>query len=62
MKEFRICPKCGSIEVKRDYHYGMSFIANLPITFKCKKCKHVSEFFPLVEKKDIEKFRKKLKK
>lgn len=54
-----ICPKCGSTDVEID---DSVIIGMFPESYICNKCKNMSSFFPDVDKKDVETFRKGLAK
>ena len=57
----KICPKCGSVDVQIDNSmHGSAY--GLPSVFECKDCGFTSSFFPEVDEKEIEEFRKKIKK
>ena len=58
MKYIKICPKCGSTNIKMP-HAGM----DLKMTSKdeCMECREIGNF-PEIEEDKIEEFRKKIKK
>ena len=54
----KICPKCGSTKIQKPITITAAYGA--PQNNLCNNCNHESQFFPEVEKKDIDKFRKDL--
>jgi len=56
-----ICPKCGSIDIKLHPDHLSALIGVTPIENQCNNCRYLSRIFPEIDIKDIEKFRKQIK-
>jgi len=54
----KICPKCGSTDIMVDRSTIMGI---MPVVYVCDNCGNTAAFFPDVERKNIEKFRKAIK-
>lgn len=58
----KICPKCGSIDVKEELDNPAKVRFGAPLDLTCQACGFKAKIFPEVKEEDIETFRKKLKK
>ena len=58
IKRVRACPKCGSIDVKKDDKEALQFIGGISPQFKCNNCKFTSILFPEVDVKNLKQFQK----
>ena len=58
MKQIKICPKCGSTNI--DMAPG-DLTGILPSSYQCYDCGLICPQMPLINKSDIENFRKELK-
>jgi hypothetical protein len=56
----RICPKCGSKVVRRGSLQYVDLITGGPEEFQCEECGYYGNFFPDVDEKEVENFKKKL--
>lgn len=62
-KEVLICPKCGSLRLERINNPGDIVMGEVSSknTFECGDCNY-NGLAPMIDKKDVEYFRKELKK
>lgn len=60
-KSTLVCPKCGSIEIKRDYRPGMNRhdLSKMNI-YSCLDCDYVG-VMPLIDTDQVEKFKIEIK-
>ncbi|MBW2973989.1 hypothetical protein KY346_06400 [Candidatus Woesearchaeota archaeon] len=61
-KYIKICPKCGSIDIKEELDNPAKVRFGAPLDFICQACGFKAKIFPEVKEEEIEDFRKKLKK
>jgi len=58
----KICPKCGSIDVKEELDNPAKVRLGAPLDLICLSCGFKAKIFPEIKEEEIEEFRKKLKK
>ena len=51
----KICPKCSSTEVYRDYSQAAQVVTGAPTEYICRSCNHTSYVFPEIKKSQIRK-------
>lgn len=61
-KYIKICPKCGSIDIKEELDNPAKVRLGAPLDCICRSCGFKAKIFPEVKEDEIEDFRKKLKK
>ena len=61
-KYAKICPKCGSINIKTDFSNPVVWAYGTSPKYKCKECGYLSFLFPEVIPEKIGFFRNKIKK
>tara|TARA_Y100000310_G_C20689135_1_gene821042 strand:- start:2059 stop:2370 length:312 start_codon:yes stop_codon:yes gene_type:complete len=57
----KICPKCGSLNIKIDFSKPEIWAIGSPSLYNCKDCNYKFYNFPEIEKSEVEEFREKLK-
>lgn len=60
-KYYKICPKCGSTEVKTDFSNPVVWNYGATVKYQCKSCGHLGEFFPEVTEDKKRSFKSKAK-
>ena len=60
-KYVKICPKCGSINVKVDFSNPVVWTYGTNVKYKCNSCGHLSLLFPEVLNSNIKNYKKELK-
>lgn len=60
-KHVKICPKCGSTDIRTDFNNPAKISYGAPLDYKCLDCGFSSKIFPEVLEEEIINFKKKLK-
>ena len=58
---FKICPKCGSIDVQTDFSNPAVWAYGTQSNYKCNSCGFLSGVFPEIPQNEIESYIKELK-
>ena len=58
IKKARICPKCGSLNIKPDLSNIMILLGGVNPNYKCKNCNYSGILFPEVVSDEVKNFRK----
>lgn len=56
----KICPKCGSIDVKEDLNNPAKVRLGAPLDIICQSCGFKAKIFPEIKEEEIAEFRKNL--
>ena len=62
MNEARVCPKCRSLNIRREAKELLFDLAGVQPLFVCQKCGFSSSIFPVTNLKEKKNFKKALKK
>lgn len=57
----KVCPKCGSIDIKVDFSNLVVWASGTPPKYRCNSCGYIAITFPEVEKDRLKSFSKQLK-
>ena len=57
----KICPKCGSLDIKTDFSKPEIWAMGQPAIYKCGNCKYKGNIFPEVKKEEINEFKDNLR-
>ncbi len=57
-----VCPKCGSTDIRIEFENAAKVRLGAPLDRICNSCGYKSTFFLSVDREDVEKIRKEIKK
>ncbi len=61
-KTFKVCPKCGSTDIKTDFSDHVRIAHGATLDYLCNSCGFQNPAFPEVTEEELEWFRKQLNK